>query len=700
MITQNRVLGKISLLISTIVILSLVLVFSSGTKLSAKENIPDEVRKAVDIAVEKVYPALVRIHVVEVNYWSGKEQKYEAAGSGVIISPEGYVITNHHVAGKTKQILCTLANKEEIEAELVGTDALADIAVIKLHSDGKQQFPFARFGDSSKIQVGDYVLAMGSPYALSQSVTMGIVSNTTLVMPELFWPFKFTMEGEDVGSIVRWIGHDAAIYGGNSGGPLVNLQGDIIGINEMDIGLSGAIPGNLAKSIAEQLIKQGKISRSWIGFEIQPLLKFSGQQKGILISGTIEGSPSDQAGFKPGDILIRVAGQEVTVRFAEELPIFNQLIASLPVGKEVEMVVVRDGKEKTLKVTTKEREEARPKEQELTEWGITVRDISLLMQKALKRETRDGIFVTSIRAGGPCDEAKPSINERDVIVAVDSTPVKNVKELVALTEKIVVGKKEPVPVVVAFERKTERYLTVVKVGIKKLEDPGLEVRKAWVPVATQVLTRDLAEGLGVPGKTGVRITQVYPNTTAEKVGLKIGDLIIALDGEKISASQPEDFEVFPTMVRQYKIGATAELTVLRDLTTSTDTVRTGKEELKIPIELTASPKLSREMKKYRDDIFDFTVREIGFLDRAREKWEENQQGVLVESVGEGGWAALAHLAVDDLILTIDGQKVNDVASIEKIMKKVAEVKPKSVVLRVQRGIHDLYIELKPSWSTK
>ncbi|MDI6782934.1 MAG: trypsin-like peptidase domain-containing protein, partial [bacterium] len=451
MISQNQLLRKRLFVGLALLVVSIILIYPSWAKsVSSKPDVPDEVRKAVGRAVEKVYPALVRIHVVEVSYWSGKEQKYESSGSGVIISPDGYIITNHHVAGKTKQIMCTIATKEEVEAELVGTDALSDIAVIKLKSDGKRQFPFAKFGDSAQVRVGDYVLAMGSPYALSQSVTMGIVSNTALVIPGLFWPFKFTMEGEDVGSIVRWLGHDAAIYGGNSGGPLVNLRGEIIGINEMDIGLSGAIPGNLAKSIAEELIKNKKISRSWIGLAVQPLLKFSGQKKGVLVSGTIEGSPADQAGFKPGDILVKVNGQEVTVRFAEELPLFNQLIASLSVGKEFDAVVLRNGKELTLKVATKEREEARPKERELKEWGITVRDISLLMQKRLKRENRDGVYLTSIRSGGPCDEAKPSINERDVIVAVDSVPVKNVKELVELTEKIIEGKKEPVPVVVAF----------------------------------------------------------------------------------------------------------------------------------------------------------------------------------------------------------------------------------------------------------
>ena len=147
---------------------------------SGNLNVPEAVRKAVDEAVGGVKPAVVRIHVVVAYYQQGREDKHEGSGSGVIISKDGYVVTNHHVAGQSKQLVCTLFNKEEVEADLVGTDPLTDISVLKLHSDGKKEFPAARFGDSSRLQVGDYVLALGSPYALSQSVTLGIVSNTEL----------------------------------------------------------------------------------------------------------------------------------------------------------------------------------------------------------------------------------------------------------------------------------------------------------------------------------------------------------------------------------------------------------------------------------------------------------------------------------------------------------------------------------------
>lgn len=653
---------------------------------SAKE-IPDAVREAVDKAVASVRPALVRIHVVAVEYDEGREVKRESTGSGVIITKDGHVVTNHHVVGEAKRIVCTLANKEEIEAELVGTDPLTDISVVKLRSEGRREFPVARFGDSSSLRAGDRVLAMGSPFALSQSVTMGVVSNTELVMPDLFWPFKFTVDGEDVGSIVRWIGHDASIHSGSSGGPLVNLQGQVVGINEIRLGLSAAIPANLARNVAEQLIKHGKVTRSWIGLEVQPLLRASGRERGVLVSGTIEGSPAEKAGFLPGDILIRFAGKDVNVRFPEELPVFNQLLVGLPVGEEVEAVVFRKDKEKTLRVTTQEREDVRAKTQELKRWGICARNLSLLAAKELRRSSRDGVLVTSVRPGGPCGEAKPRIIKNDVIMDVEGMAVKNVKALLKVTDKVVQGKSEPVPVMVAFERKMECYLTVVKVGIQKLEDPGVEVRKAWLPVRTQVLTRDIAEALGIRDYTGVRVAHVYSsNSTAEKAGFKVGDFIVGLDGEPIPASEPEDIEVFPAMIRQYRIGSEVELTLLRD-----------KKERKVRVGLLESPKLAREMPKYRDENFEFTVRDIAFLDRARENWKEEQGGALVEEVGEGGWAAIGHLAVGDLILQVDGQPVLDVLSLEKIMETIAAEKPQRVVLQVQRGIHNLYIELEPGW---
>jgi serine protease Do len=646
-----------------------------------------KIREAIDTAVSKVKPALVRIHVVQMNYYGGREVKYEASGSGVIISKDGYVITNHHVAGKAREIVCTLSNKEEVEAERVGTDPLTDITVLKLRSDGDKVYPFAKFGDSSKLKVGDRVLAMGSPLDLSQSVTLGIASNTELVMLSSSLRSRLTIEGERVGSIVLWIGHDAQIYPGNSGGPLVNLAGEVVGINEIRIGLGGAIPSNIARDVASELIEQGKVTRSSTGLEIQPMLKSSEDKKGALVAGTMDGSPAEKAGFESGDILLSFAGQEIDVRYPEQFPRFMQLASAIPVGSEIDAIVLRDGQEKRLTLVTEERQRAREDTHELKRWGITARDISLMDAKQLKREDRNGVIVYDTRPGGPCDEAKPAIRSGDVITGVNGEPVNNVADLLKLADEITEGQDKPVPATVSFERKTEKYMTVVKVGIKELQQSPLEVRKAWVPIATQVLTREMAKALDIEDRTGVRVTQVYPGTVAEEVGLQVGDLIVKLDGEPIPASYPEDYEVFPTMVRQYRAGTEAELTVLR-----------GEEELKIAVELPVSSRLEREMKKYRDDRFEFTVRNVAFLDIVRAKWELDVEGVLVHEVAKGGWAALGNLAVGDLVKELDGHAVTGVSSMKELMEEIAERKPEHVVIKVLRGIHTMYIELEPDWS--
>jgi serine protease Do len=640
----------------------------------------------VDLALSRVAPSLVRIHVVTINHQDGRELKRESAGSGTIISPEGHVVTNHHVAGKTRRIICTLQTREEIPANLVGTDPLSDIAVLKLQPARPRTFPAASFGDPSKLRVGDRVLALGSPLALSQSVTMGIVSNTEMIMPGMFWPFnRMTLDGEDVGSLVRWIGHDAPIFGGNSGGPLVNLQGEIVGVNEISMGLAGAIPADLVKEVADSIIREGRVRRSWIGLEVQPLLKSADTERGALVGGTIDGSPAARAGFESGDILITLGGRDVSVRFAEEIPPFNQMVMRLPLGRPVEAVVRRAGVQQTLTVMPQERERADADIRELTLLGITGSNLTALAAKELRRADRNGVRVRSVRPGGPVDQSKPALAPDDIVLTLDDITVNDVDALEKTTERLTNGKTETVSTLLAFDRRGERLLTVVELGRPGLQDPGLEARKAWIPVTVQVLTSELAEKLGIAGRTGVRVTRVLGSGAAAG-GLQVGDIITAIDGDPVPASQPSDAELFATMIRQYKIGSTVTLSVLR-----------GRADRQLAVKLETAPRLPREMKKYEDPNFEFRVRDVASADRVQNAIPESQQGVLVEAVREGGWAALGHLADGDFLMAVDGEPAVTVEAVQKKMTRIAEAKPRAVVLKVRRGIRTFLVELQTGW---
>jgi serine protease Do len=639
-------------------------------------------------AVESVYPALVRIHVVSEEPSRGRMLKRRSSGSGTIISTDGYVLTNHHVAGKGVRITCRLSNRLELRAERVGTDIMTDLCVLKLDlSEWPKDTPLptAQFGDSDKLDVGDTVLAMGSPAGLSQSVTLGIVSNTAMVSPH---SGMFRLDGENVGHLVRWIGHDAVIYGGNSGGPLVNLEGEIIGVNEVGIGsLGGAIPGNLAKRVADELIAKGEVKRSWTGLETQPLLKHMKGQRGLLLAGVIEGSPAEAAGFKTGDVLVRFSGEKVHAQSPEELPIFNRLVLSTPVGATVEVEVMREGKLVVLSLTTEVRDAVRGLDQELVSWGITALNFTRLSALANKRETTDGVWVISIRNGGPSADAKPGLFGGDIITHVGDTAIKDIAHLRAHTLKLTADFEEPQPILILVERGPQKLLTVVKLGPEQEEDDPARARKPWAGVAVQVLTRDLATALDLKGKKGVRVTHVFNDSPAKTAGVEVGDVLLKLDGEVINARQPEDTDVLANMIREYRAGSEVELDIRR-----------GGEKKVLALKLEALPEPASSLPSHEDDLFEFTARALAFADRDFLELEEEAPGVLISSVASAGWAELAGMKTGDLLIEIDGVEISSLEAFKEAMKKIADEKPTYVSCLVRRGIYHRFLELEPRWA--
>ncbi len=660
----------------------------SGASSLVAQNRVEASDAAIQQAVNAVYPALVRIHVVFEEGQQGRMEKKRASGSGAIISEDGYLVTNHHVAGRATRIVCRLSNREEVDAELIGTDPLSDIAVLKLDLSGRPnpdaRFGVARFGDSDQLKVGDVVLAMGSPAGVSQSVTKGIVSNTEMISPGN----GMRLDGENVGELVRWIGHDAVIYPGNSGGPLVNLQGEIVGINEVGIGsLGGAIPSNLARQVVQQLIEKGYVPRSWIGIEAQPLLKSMPTAHGIMVASVLPDSPAMRAGILPGDLITEYNSQPVQEsRSQEDLPLFNQMVLSTPLGTAVTLHGVRDGQSMTWTMTTIEREPNLAKEGELREWGLTVRNFTRVSALEKDRDDRHGVWVDSVRPGGASAAAKPELNRDDVIVAVQGQSVETVAALRQFTEGFVRNLEQPEPVLVTFDRDGQQFATVIRIGPEP--DPNKPARpdKGWLGVESQVLTRELALAFDLEGKRGVRVTQVYPRSPAAERGLQTGDILLKLDGMVIPARTPSDQELFGNLIRDYKVGTEAVIEGVRGGAAHQWTVRIGKQ-----------PKPNSDLDSYEDKRFEFTAREMSFTEAVNAKLDSPEDGVRLATVQPAGWVALAGGASGDILLAIDGQKVGSIVRLKEILKELEQRKPRQVVFKLKRSIYTEFIEVEPKW---
>jgi serine protease Do len=366
-----------------------------------------------------------------------REQKEKALGSGVIVSPEGYIVTNNHVIAKATEISVTLSDKREFRGKVVGADPSTDVAVIKI--DGKG-LPTATFGNSDQLKVGDTVMAFGNPFGQYFTVTRGIVS-------------ALGRSGMGIEGFENFVQTDAAINPGNSGGALVNVHGQVVGINTAilsgnsgpggeggSVGIGFAIPSNMAKHVMEDLVKTGKVTRGYLGIHPSTLSADLAKQfkspdtAGVLVDDVLAGGPAEKAGIKNGDVIRKLNGQVV-----DEPGQFTALITNLNPGTEITLDILREGQPISIKVTLGER----PAEsslrgggsvQEGTLRGITVQNLTpSLRDEAGIPPNVTGVVITELDPNSPA--AQFGLQAGDVIESINRQPVHNVADFNKLAAK-------------------------------------------------------------------------------------------------------------------------------------------------------------------------------------------------------------------------------------------------------------------------
>jgi serine protease Do len=359
------------------------------------------------------------------------EYRQGGLGSGIIIDKDGYILTNNHVVQDVDEIKVSLADNRVFDAEIAGADPLTDLAVIKIKGRVPKDLPVAKLGDSDAIRVGDWVLAIGAPFGYEQTVTAGIISAKGR-----------TNVTRDSSRYEDFIQTDAAINRGNSGGPLVNVRGEVIGINTVIVSPAGvfagvgfAIPINMAKSVTPTLMKGGKISRGLLGVLIQEVDRDLARQfgltepKGALVSEVNKDSPADKAGIKPGDIIASFNRQKI-----QDTRQLRNLVAGTKPGATVEVVVIRDGKEKTLPVKIGELNAEQLTNTGESGKGNELPDVGLAVEPLTPGnaaqygfdETDRGVVVTEVAEGSAAAEA--GLEAGDLITEVNRDRVSSVEE--------------------------------------------------------------------------------------------------------------------------------------------------------------------------------------------------------------------------------------------------------------------------------
>jgi serine protease Do len=366
-----------------------------------------------------------------------RQREAQSLGSGFIISKDGYILTNHHVVAGADEVIVRLSNREEYVAEIIGSDKASDIAVLKVEAD---DLPTLKFGDSDDLKVGEWVLAIGSPFGFDHSVTAGIVSAKGRSLPS--------------DNYVPFIQTDVAINPGNSGGPLFNLDGEVIGINSQIysrtggfMGLSFAIPIELAVDVASQIKENGSVSRGWLGVLIQEVTRELAESfgmdnpQGALVAKVLDDSPAEEAGLQVGDVIVEFNGKKVMR--SSGLP---PLVGRSAVGKNADVTIIRNRSRKHIKVKIAQlptsitqaafTPEAEDKPVEKSALGMNVIELSKTAKKKLKLQS--GVEVTEVDETGAARDA--GIQMGDVIVMIDNLAVGSVDDFDTITDELKDGK--------------------------------------------------------------------------------------------------------------------------------------------------------------------------------------------------------------------------------------------------------------------
>jgi serine protease Do len=349
-----------------------------------------------------------------------KSYRAQGAGSGVIISKDGYLLSNNHVVEGAKEVTVTLADQKEYQAEVVGRDPKTDLAVLKINAD--RELPAAKLGDSESLKVGDWVVAIGNPFGLNHTVTSGIVSAKGRVI--------------GAGPYDDFIQTDASINPGNSGGPLFNMRGEVVGINTAIIpqgqGIGFAIPVDTAKPLIPQLVEHGEITRGYLGVNIQTITPDLAEALGVeetagaLVADVVADSPAAKSGIERGDIIINFDGK--SIKDSRDL---SARVAGTPVGEKVQLTVLRDGDEKELSVTVAKLAADETligsSESEKGKWGLKLHDLNSQIEEQFGFKAEQGVAVVGIEPDSAAAEA--GIRQGDVIVEVNRKPVASVDDV-------------------------------------------------------------------------------------------------------------------------------------------------------------------------------------------------------------------------------------------------------------------------------